>query len=253
MSLSKSLAFFLFLLVNGISFSQNKKEQLAALENRNDSLQLLNERYQKELDQLVEEQKSQVETQQKLTKSMQQLGMELTSVQKDIEGQKNEVVIKEEQLQLLKQLNITADLSSDSMGIYFKPIKDVLYQNEKITIIQYNKEKKQFTYVSGDMYEKVQDLSNWTFINSDDIEFQQKKLQKACGCQLEQASLYDLLKFQESYSIPEAVIKNGVFFTKDGTLYLDHSEYALFYFNKFEAGKPKNKTGYVFFVKTIQL
>jgi hypothetical protein len=54
-------------------------------------------------------------------------------------------------------------------------------------------------------------------------------------------------------SIPEEIIQNGVIYTSEGTLYLDTSITFTMSFKSFDPGKPKNKSAYVFFLKTIQL
>lgn len=252
MTLQKSLLYVALIFTSCQLYGQSKKEQLLAIEQRNDSLQTLILSRQKELQLLQQEKAQQVELERKIDVASKQLSKDLTQVEEQLAVKKSTEQASKESLALLKQLNLKENPGSDSLGNFFVPIQNISYRNEQITVLQYDKEKSVLTYASGNLSDKVYDLSSWTYINSDDIEFQQNKLKQACSCQVVLPTLYDIMKLSQ-LSIPEEIIQNGVIYTSEGTLYLDTSITFTMRFKSFDPGKPKNKSAYVFFLKTIQL
>jgi acetolactate synthase small subunit len=252
MTLKKSLLYVALIFTSCQLYGQSKKEQLLAMEQRNDSLQTLILSRQKELQLLQQEQAQQVELKRKIDVASKQLSKDLTQVEEQLAVKKSTEQASKESLALLKQLILTENPGSDSLGNFFVPIENVSYRNEQITVLQYDKEKSVLTYVSGNLSEKAYDLSSWTYINSDDIEFQKNKLKQACSCEVLLPTLYNIMKLSQ-VSIPEEIIQNGVIYTSEGTLYLDTSITFTMSFKSFDPGKPKNKSAYVFFLKTIQL
>lgn len=252
MTFQKSLLYVALIFTSCQLYGQSKKEQLLALEQRNDSLQLVLETRQKELKLLEQELAQQSELKNNLNTSIDQFGSELSFVEKQYAENNTALNASNEKNALLKQLVQKNEPAKDSLGFFFIPIENVSFRNEQITVLQYDKEKSVLTYASGNLSDKVYDLSSWTYINSDDIEFQQNKLKQACSCQVVLPTLYDIMKLSQ-LSIPEEIIQNGVIYTSEGTLYLDTSITFTMRFKSFEPGKPKNKSGYVFFLKTIQL
>jgi acetolactate synthase small subunit len=252
MTFQKSLLYVALIFTSCQLYGQSKKEQLLAMEQRNDSLQTLILSRQKELQLLQQEQAQQVELKRKIDVASKQLSKDLTQVEEQLAVKKSTEQASKESLALLKQLILTENPGSDSLGNFFVPIENVSYRNEQITVLQYDKEKSVLTYVSGNLSEKAYDLSSWTYINSDDIEFQKNKLKQACSCEVVLPTLYNIMKLSQ-VSIPEEIIQNGVIYTSEGTLYLDTSITFTMSFKSFDPGKPKNKSAYVFFLKTIQL
>ena len=252
MTFQKSLLYVALIFTSCQLYGQSKKEQLLAMEQRNDSLQTLILSRQKELQLLQQEQAQQVELKRKIDVASKQLSKDLTQVEEQLAVKKSTEQASKESLALLKQLNLKENPGSDSLGNFFVPIQNISYRNEQITVLQYDKEKSVLTYVSGNLSEKAYDLSSWTYINSDDIEFQQNKLKQACSCEVVLPTLYNIMKLSQ-VSIPEEIIQNGVIYTSEGTLYLDTSITFTMSFKSFDPGKPKNKSAYVFFLKTIQL
>lgn len=253
MNLKRSLLYFALILASGQLYGQSKKAQLLALDHRNDSLQTLILNRQKDLQLLQQEQAQQLELKRKIEVATKQLSKDLTQVQEQLSLKKSAEQTSKESISLLKQLNLEENPSSDSLGNFFVPIENVSFQNEQITVLQYDKEKSVLTYDSGNLFEKVDDLSSWAFINSDDIELKQNKLKLACACQVTLPTLYDMIKISERMIIPEQIIQNGVIFTLEGTLYLNTSSTYTLNLQSFEPGQPKNQSGYVFFLKTIEL
>jgi|688.fasta_scaffold580713_1 hypothetical protein len=248
MTFQKSLLYLWLLFSYCINYAQSKNEQLLAWDQRNDSLKVLIVSKQKELIYIQQEQALQLENQRVIEKKTNNYLADLKAVQQKIDSQQINVQIKKEALLLLKQLVV----KEDSLSFYMFPISDVCYKDEKITVIQYDKEKSMLTYVSGGLWECVLDLKSWTYINSEEIEFQRYKLQQEWGCQVEIAYLYDLLVLKEEMKevgLPTSIIQNGVIYVKEGTLTMDN----VYDYKKFETLKPNNKSGYVFFLKTIQL
>ena len=254
MTFQKSLLYVALIFTSCQLYGQSKKEQLLAMEQRNDSLQTLILSRQKELQLLQQEQAQQAELKRKIDVASKQLSKDLTQVVEQLAAKKSTEQASKESLALLKQLILTESPGSDSLGNFFVPIENVSYRNEQITVLQYDKEKSVLTYVSGNLFEKLNDISNWTYINSDDIEFQQNKLKQACACQVVLPSIYNVFKFSQSAEfVPKEIVQNGVLYTSEGTLFLDSSYDFFSNFKSFEPGKPKNKSAYVFFLKTIQL
>jgi hypothetical protein len=253
MTLQKSLLYVALIFASCQLYGQSKKEQLLAIEQRNDSLQLVLETRQKELKLLEQELAQQSELKNNLNTSIDQFGSELSFVEKQYAENNTALNASNEKNALLKQLVQKNDPAKDSLGFFFVPIENVSYQNEQITVLQYDKEKSVLTYVSGNLSDMETDLSSWTYINSDDIEFQQNKLKKACTCQVALPTIYDVFKLSQFAEIPKEIVQNGVLYTSEGTLFLDSSYDFFSNFKSFEPGKPKNKSAYVFFLKTIQL
>lgn len=255
MKYKKAIQIIIFLLAPFVNLAQNKKEKIIALEKFNDSLNIQIESRLNELRQITQAHSEQKEKQNKLESEKREIMTELESIQKKIEEQHSQNELKTEKIKLLKQIVIKENIQNDFLGSHYSltPILNVDYNNENITILQYDKEYSTLKYLPGNGADYVQNISNWYYINSENIEKQKEIVQKECTCQIEIASLYDMFKIQE-FIIPEQITKTGIIGVKEGTLYLsDKYNDNLINFKKFETEKIKNTQVYVLFIKTIQL
>lgn len=251
----QAIQIIIFVLTPFVNSAQNKKEKIVTLEKINDSLNIQIELRLNELQQNKQSNSEQQQKKHKLESERRNITAELASISKEFEEQHSAVELKKEKTKLLKQIVITENIQNEINRRYnsIPPLINLDYNNEDITILQYDKEHSTLKYLPGNGTDYVQNISNWFLINSEDVEKQKEIIQKACSCHIEIPTLYDMLKIQE-FMIPEQITRLGIIRVKEGTLHLNEKcEDNFLNFKKIETEKFKNTSAYVLFIKTIQL
>ena len=244
------------------TFAQSKKKQLIEIERVNDSLNLLISSRQATLEKIVQQKATLGQQISNYSNEIEKLKVDLANLNQLIFQKELKNSTQKQKLILLNQLNFEASKSINSenteeIAIFHNVSSEppFLFQTaefngKKIKIIGYDQQKKRIYYLDNFIDHQ---FDSWVYINSLNIQKEQKKQEDACDCDIELASILDLFNLN-IWDLPTSEPDNVPIFTREGTFIYSNLNFGgLDNFYTFIEGNTKSLFGFVVFLKTIDL
>lgn len=232
--------------------AQSKKKQLIVNQQKIDSLTVVRSSSAGILDQVRRQCSISQSELQELAKQIKEENLEIARLQGQMESYSNRIEYQRNSLSVLKQISIYCDSIYEIGEAIQWPIENISFRSRYIDILQIDTIESLITFVYSDSQEYANtNLTNWTWVIADQLEYERLNLEESCSCSVKVASLADLI--MSKYEIPSEAIENGVIFTNEGVVYTDRNNPYSLIIRSVSGARPKSLKGYVAFTYQIQL